>query len=290
MFGLLNLNKPAGVTSRQVVDVVERLVRPARAGHAGTLDPLATGVLLVCVGQATRLIDYLHRLPKTYVATFLLGRSSPTEDIDGPVTELPNAPAPEPAQIEAAVQKFVGRIQQRPPAYSAVRLGGRRAYELARKGHQPELERREVEVYRMEVRSYAYPELTLEIQCSSGTYVRSLGRDLAESLGTAAVMSALVRTSIGQFRIEDALPPERLNADSISQHLLPAADAVSMLPRVELTDEEIARLRNGLAIAKPDAPQAEEIAGLDAKGRLVALLATAAPRVLRPLRNFAANQ
>ncbi len=286
MFGLLNLNKPAGVTSRQVVDVVERLVRPARAGHAGTLDPLATGVLLVCVGQATRLIDYLHRLPKTYVGTFLLGRSSPTDDTDGPVSELPAPPIPELAQLEAAVQQFVGRIQQRPPVYSAVRLGGRRAYDLARRGHQPELAPREVEVYRMKVCSYAYPELTLEIQCSSGTYVRSLGRDLAEALGTAAVMSALVRTAIGQFRIEDALPPEKLNADNISDHLLPAAAAVSMLPQLTLTDEEIARLRNGLAIAKPEAPQAEELAGLDAQGRLVALLTTAAPGVIRPLRNF----
>jgi tRNA pseudouridine55 synthase len=287
MFGLLNLNKPAGVTSRQVVDVVERLVRPARAGHAGTLDPLATGVLLVCVGQATRLIEYLHRLPKTYVGTFLLGRSSPTEDIDGPVTELPDARVPELAEIEQAARKLVGRIQQRPPAYSALRVGGRRAYQLARKGHQPDLAPREVEVYRMDVRSYAYPELTLEIQCSGGTYVRSLGRDLAEALGTSAVMSALVRTAVGQFRIEEAVPPERLNADTISQHLLPAASAVAMLPQVELTDDEIARLRNGLAIAKPSAPQGEEIAGLDAQGRLVALLTAAAPGVVRPLRNFA---
>ena len=189
--GLLNLNKPAGMTSRDVVNIVQRLSRPAKAGHAGTLDPLADGVLVVCVGSATRLIEYVQRMPKRYVGTFLLGRQSPTEDIEGEVTELPDAPVPTREQIEAAARRFVGRIEQRPPAFSALKIRGRPAYKLARQGKPVELAPRPVEIYRIEVKKYRYPELVLEIDCGGGTYVRSLGRDLAESLGTAAVMSAL---------------------------------------------------------------------------------------------------
>ena len=182
------------MTSRRAVDLVERLARPAKAGHAGTLDPLATGVLVVCVGAATRLIEYVQRMPKRYRATFLLGRQSPTEDIEGEVTELPDAPIPTLDEIAAAAGRFVGRIAQRPPAFSALKVAGRRAYKLARAGQPPQLAPRPVEIFAAEIKSYQYPELVMEVECGSGTYIRSLGRDLAESLGTAAVMSALVRT------------------------------------------------------------------------------------------------
>src|SRR5437868_5550844 len=134
MFALLNVNKPAGITSRDVVNRLQRLVRPAKVGHAGTLDPLATGVLVVCLGQATRLIEYVQQMPKTYHGTFLLGRESDTEDIEGDVKELPNAPRPSRAEIDAALPQFVGRIEQRPPAYSALKVGGERAYDKARRG------------------------------------------------------------------------------------------------------------------------------------------------------------
>ncbi len=150
-FGLLNINKPAGVTSRRVVDQVQKLVRPAKAGHAGTLDPLATGVLIVCVGPATRLVDYLHRMPKRYRAEFLLGRTSPTEDVEGVITELVSPPIPTHDQIVAAAQRFIGEISQRPPAYSALKVGGRRAYDLARSGKEVSLQARPVSVFRLDV-------------------------------------------------------------------------------------------------------------------------------------------
>ena len=134
LFGLLNVNKPAGVTSRDVVNRVQRLVRPERVGHAGTLDPLATGVLVVCLGPATRLVEYLQRLRKRYRAAFLLGRTSDTEDIEGQVVELAAPPRPTPAQIAAVLPRFLGQIEQVPPAFSALKLAGRRAYELARAG------------------------------------------------------------------------------------------------------------------------------------------------------------
>src|SRR3569623_809810 len=142
--GVINLNKPSGITSRQAVDVVKRLVRPAKTGHAGTLDPLASGVLIVCVGAATRLIEYVQRMPKRYTGTFLLGRSSPTEDIEGEVSELAGAPQPSLGEIIAAAGRLTGEIMQRPPAYSALKVAGRRAYDLARAGHEVDLQPRPI--------------------------------------------------------------------------------------------------------------------------------------------------
>jgi tRNA pseudouridine55 synthase len=289
--GLLNLNKPPGVTSRRVVDCVQRLVRPAKAGHAGTLDPLASGVLVVCVGAATRLTGYVQRMPKSYVGTFLLGRHSPTEDVEGEVSALPNPPVPTQEEIAAAAAALCGRIEQRPPAFSALKLSGRPAYKLARKGKQVELQPRTVVVYRLEILAYEYPELTLAVECGSGTYVRSLGRDLAERLGTSAVMSALRRTAIGGFHLEEAIEPHTLTADNVETHLLPPLLAVESLPRVELSNEEIARVRSGLPIAKEAVPaDAEEIAALDERNQLVAVLTPRGPGLLGPLRNLLPNQ
>jgi tRNA pseudouridine55 synthase len=286
--GLLNLNKPSGPTSRQVVDVVQRLARPAKAGHAGTLDPLASGVLVVGVGAGTRLVDYVQRMPKRYRGTFLLGRRSPTEDIQGEVTLLEGGPLPAVEQIRAAAGALLGQIQQRPPAYSALKLAGRRAYELARQGHQVELAARPVTVYAIEVSRYEYPELVLEVECSRGTYVRSLGRDLARSLGTEAVMSALVRWGVGPFRLEDAADPGLLTCENLAGHLLPMLRAVETLPRVVLSADQIGRVRNGLAVARePPAPEAGEIAAVDARGRLVAILCPRGQGLLGPLRNLA---
>src|SRR5262249_26447014 len=163
----------------------------------------------------TRLIDYVQQMPKRYQAVFLLGRSSPTEDIEGVVTELIDPPTPSLAEIESAAVKFVGVIQQRPPAFSALKVDGQRAYKLARRGQTVELQPRPITVYSLQVIDYAYPALTLNIQCSGGTYVRSLGRDLAESLGTSAVMSLLERTAIGSFHVAEAIDPAILRRDNL---------------------------------------------------------------------------
>lgn len=277
--GLLNVNKPAGMASRQVVDIVERLSRPAKAGHAGTLDPLAQGVLVVCVGPATRLIAYVQQMRKEYVGTFLLGRRSPTEDLEGDVVELPDAPVPTRGEIEAAAGRFVGRIEQRPPAFSALKLRGRPAYKLARQGKQVELKPRPVEIFAIDVAAYQYPELVLKTACGGGTYIRSLGRDLAESLGTAAVMSALQRTAIGAFRIEDAVAPGELTRDNWLGFLEPPLRAVEHLPAVRLSADETTRLRNGQMIERNTEDKAitgshssEEFAAIDPTGRLVGIL------------------
>ncbi len=270
--GLLNVNKPTGMTSRAVVDRVQRLARRLKAGHAGTLDPLASGVLVVCVGAATRLVPYVQQLPKHYRAVFLLGRQSPTEDVDGPVTELADPPVPALDLLCQAARRLTGEIQQRPPAFSALKVEGRRAYDLARRGEAVELAPRRVTVYRLDVLAYQYPELHVEVECSSGTYVRSLGRDLARAVDTAAVMSAPVRTAIGSFTIEDAVDLDALSAADWEELLLPPLRAVEGMPRFALTAEQIARVRNGQTIALPRAAAAE-IAALDPAGRLVAVLA-----------------
>ncbi len=284
--GLLNLDKPAGITSRDAVDLVERLARPAKVGHAGTLDPLATGVLVICVGAATRLTEYVQRMPKRYVGTFLLGRSSATEDIDSPVSLLGDPPIPTAAAIEAAAEKFVGSLLQRPPVFSALMVAGQRAYDLARRGETVELKPRPIEVYGLKVARYDYPELVLEVECGGGTYVRSLGRDLAESLGTAAVMSALVRTAIGPWTLDTAVDPRTLTAADWQGRLDPLRKALSALPVRELTAAEVSRVRQGLFIPLTAPAENPEIAAVDASGRLVAILVPRGPGQSGPAKNF----
>lgn len=271
MLGILNINKPAGWTSRDVVNRVQRLVRPAKVGHAGTLDPLATGVLVVCVGQATRLIEYVQRMPKRYVGTFQLGVTSPSDDTELETTPVAGAKVPPLEALQQAVPNFVGEIQQRPPAYSAAKLQGQRAYDLARRGEEVELAARPVTIYSIEIVRYEYPELVLDIRCGSGTYIRSLGRDLAESLGTGAVMSGLVRTAIGKFAIESSCTPEQVLEQGVEQFLEPATRAVAGLTTVVLTPNEIEAIGHGRSIQRPEL-DGEQVAALDGKGNLAALL------------------
>jgi len=270
--GLLVLNKPSGVTSRRVVDQVLRLVKPTKVGHAGTLDPLASGVLVIGIGNATRLVEYVQQMPKQYRATFLLGRSSDTEDVDGEVTLVASAPEPPREAIERAAAALTGNISQRPPAYSALKVSGKRAYALARAGEDVELAPRQVQIHRLDLVRYEYPELCLEVECGSGTYIRSLGRDLADSVGTAAVMSVLVRTAIGSFNIEYARDPKSLTRENLAEFLLPPETALNALMKQRVvTSPEISQLRNGLSIAAQGHTDSQ-YAALDEMGRLVAIL------------------
>jgi tRNA pseudouridine55 synthase len=304
--GLLNVHKPSGATSREVVDRVQRLLpRKTKIGHAGTLDPLACGVLVVCIGSATRLVDYVQRMPKSYTGTFLLGRQSPTEDVEGPVEILDDPPIPTLPRIVAAAARLVGRIEQRPPDFSALKVQGRRAYDLARAGEKVELAAREVDVYRLDVVAYEYPELRLEVRCGGGTYIRSLGRDLARSLGTEAVMSALVRTAIGDFTLAEAVDPAALDRATLADHLLPPLRAVAALPRITLSAADLAEIRHGRTIPyrpgatgvspvhRPEAPplraglpSSAEMAAVDSHGRLAAILTPRGENRLGPLRNL----
>ncbi len=289
MQGFLNINKPSGISSRAAVDRVLRLVpRGLKVGHAGTLDPLASGVLVVAIGSATRLIDRVQQMTKRYRATFQLGQSSPTEDTEGEITLLDDAPQPSDEQLAAAAKTFVGDILQRPPIFSALKVGGRRAYALARKGAEVELEPRPITVHRLDVVEYRYPQVVLDIECSSGTYVRSLGRDLAEHLGSAAVMSALVRTGIGTFHLEDAWLIHEACASELAARLEPPERALGKLPRIILTQLEHEAIVHGRAIVRDTAPSGVEIAAFDARDVLIAILTPHDAQQLKPVRVFVA--
>lgn len=280
--GWINLNKPCGMTSRQAIDFVKRAAHRAKIGHAGTLDPLASGVLAVGVGPATRLIQYVHRFSKTYRAVFLLGRRSATEDVTSDVIELPSPHVPSLENIETAAASLTGRIQQRPPAFSAIKVEGQRAYRLARRGIELELTPREVEVQRLNVLNYAYPELTLDVECSSGTYVRSLGRDLAERLETAAVMASLVRTSVGPFDLAAAIAPEQLEHDSLADYLLSPTTVLPDWPRITLSSAQAALVANGGYVRFPQGSNDSEWLGVDSAGAPVAILVRRTPNLAGP--------
>jgi tRNA pseudouridine55 synthase len=282
MFGFINASKPAGKTSRQVVDRVVRCAAGAKAGHAGTLDPLASGVLVVAIGPATRLIHYVQQMPKRYEAVFLLGRDSPTEDVEGPVVELAGSVVPSREALGRAAAQLTGVIMQRPPAYSALKVAGRRAYDLARRGETVELEPRPVTIHRLEITHYDYPEMRLAIECSAGTYVRTLGRDLAQRAGTLAVMSALVRTAVGVFTLADAISSDEITPQRLPELIQNPLVAFAAWPRFTVDEAEIARIARGQTIRRSLAPadaQAAATAGMapealavDSAGVLLAVL------------------
>ena len=249
--GWVVLDKPAGVTSRDAVNVVQRAARAAgwgrkvKVGHAGTLDPLATGVLVVCVGKATKLIGRVQTLPKTYEAGFRWHLNSPSLDIETDATPVPDPPALTRDAVERALAGFVGRIDQTPPAYSAVKVGGKRAYALARKGEEVTIRPKRVVVHRLDLTHHDDRRFGLHIACGSGFYVRSLGRDVARAVDTAAVMDELRRTAIGPFTAEDAVAPDAVTAETLPG-LLSLDFAALGLPVVAVTHSQAESLRRGL--------------------------------------------
>ncbi|MDZ4687629.1 MAG: tRNA pseudouridine(55) synthase TruB [Planctomycetaceae bacterium] len=251
--GVLNLCKPAGVTSRDVVNQVQRLVRPAKAGHAGTLDPLATGVLVVCLGAATRLISYVQAGRKEYRATFRLGETSDTDDATGNVVSGGDPAGVTRDDLETVLSGFIGRIEQVPPQVSAVHVDGERAYQRVRRGETVDIAARIVEVDSIDLVDFTSPEFTIHVTCGGGTYIRSIGRDVGATLGCGAVMTALERTAVGPFRIADALPAEQLNETTLRKHCQSPAVAVSGLPRVIVSIEQVRAIRCGQGIAIAEA-------------------------------------
>lgn len=249
-FGVLNLFKPAGVTSRDVVNSVQRLIRPTKCGHAGTLDPMATGVLLIGVGPATRLMTILQEGTKTYAAQFVLGQSSDTDDSTGQIQHHDPASAiPDRESIEQHLQSMTGVASQVPPDFSAVHIRGQRAYDLARRGETVELSAREVEIHSIRLLDYQWPCVELEIVCGSGTYIRSIARDLGRSLGCGGLMSRLKRTRVGNFSCTDAIPADNLTLDTIRSALYPAVRAVQHMPQYECSANDVADLQCGRVLA-----------------------------------------
>jgi len=270
--GVIPVDKPRGISSRRVVDVVARALSMRAVGHAGTLDPLASGVMIVCCGHATKLVDHLHALPKHYSAVFLLGRSSPSDDFETPIEVEEHPPQPTADEVEGAAAAFRGDILQRPCDYSAVHVDGKRAYRLARKGKPLQLEAKRVRIEHLAITSYQWPRLALDIICSSGTYIRALGRDLAESLGTRAVMESLVRSAVGPFTLGQSVALDAIDGVMARAAIRPALEAAAHLPRIDLDPGQLElAVRGGLL--QFDVPAGvEHLAAVGPTGELVGIL------------------
>lgn len=267
----LNIDKPQGMTSRQVVDRVGRCAGTRRVGHAGTLDPLATGVLVIAVERATRLVEYVQQQPKTYEAEFLFGQTSNTDDIEGDVVPHSVDDVPTESAVHAALAPFIGVIEQLPPQYSALKVKGQPAYRLARKGQEVDLKPRPVRIDEIEVLGYSFPQLQLRIRCGSGTYIRSIARDLGELLNVGGVMSRLRRTAIGSFRVEDAMTLDQLTSESIRLAARPLADGLGCLDRITVDDDDARRFRLGQEFPSPVQSPADEVAVFDGVGNLLGI-------------------
>lgn len=291
-FGILNIDKPAGMTSHDVVNIVRRGTGVRRVGHTGTLDPMATGVLVVCVGQATRLSEYLVDATKHYLARVRLGVETDTYDAEGDVVaERPVSVTHE--EVEAALERFRGESEQIPPMYSAVKHQGTPLYRLAHAGQEVEREPRWIMVETLCLLAWDPPEFTLDIVCSAGTYVRTLVHDLGQALGTGAHLSGLRRLASGSFRVDDATTLDTLGeafaAGTWTDYLLPADDALAHFPAVHLARDAADRLAHGHDVsAPPDATGLARAYGAD--GRFMAIVqADLGAGVWRPIKVFHQN-
>jgi tRNA pseudouridine55 synthase len=271
--GFLNVDKPLGMTSHDVVAAVRRGLKVKKVGHAGTLDPLAGGVLVVCVGSATRLSEYVMASTKRYRARVCLGVETDTYDAEGAVTAQRDASAITRAQFEAALEPLRGDIEQVPPMYSAVKQGGRKLYELARAGHTVDRAARQVRIESLAVVEWALPLVTLDIVCSAGTYIRSLAHDLGAALGVGAHLAGLTRLASGAFTLEDAVPLDVLLADAGWARRLTAPEAaLAGWPVVHLDADALSRVTHGQALADAAARAGALAQGRAPDGTLAAVL------------------
>jgi tRNA pseudouridine55 synthase len=273
--GVLVVDKPVGLSSHDVVQIVRRGTGIRRAGHTGTLDPRASGVLVVLIGPAVRLSEFISADNKRYQATIRLGSSTDTYDAEG----VPSGPEVDVdvsrEEFEEILHGYVGEIEQMPPAYSAVKVQGKKAYEMARRGETVELEPRIIQVHSLELLEWALPEVVIDVHCSSGTYVRSLANDIGEELGVGAHLVGLRRTKSGSFSLREAVSLRQLRDDfetgAWAKNLIPAADALSDWTTVEVNEEELKKLVNGnrIPIREGDTGMAR---ALSQQGELIAII------------------
>lgn len=277
--GVLIVDKPAGCTSHDVVQRVRRALNQRSVGHAGTLDPLATGVLVVAVGEGTKLVSYLQSADKRYRVRIALGAETDSLDADGEVTATAEVPSFDEEDVERALKPFIGCHSQKAPRISAIKVGGRPLHQRARRGEDVEAPAREVELYEATVEAVRPTEIELSLHCGKGFYVRSLARDLARALGTVGHVAALRRTASGPFRIDEAMRSEDMTAAAIESALTPLREACAMFRRVDLTEEGVAHARHGRVIHADavtgegwrDVEEEETVALFDPNGDPVAL-------------------
>jgi len=274
--GVLVVDKPVGLTSHDVVQIVRKGTNIRRAGHTGTLDPRASGVLVILIGPAVRLSEYVSASDKRYQAVIQLGTTTDTYDAEGQVTSTNPVEVTE-EDFKNKLMTFIGEIEQVPPPYSAVKVKGRKAYEMARSGEEVELAPRKITVYNLDLLEWDPPEAVVDVYCSSGTYVRSLAHDLGEQLGCGAHLVGLRRTKSGRFTLRDAVPLRKLrdafDAGNWYQFLIPAAEALSDWSFIELTHDQVEAVRHGHRITTDPAHPIEGTwaRGVSEQGELVAL-------------------
>ncbi|MFD0698337.1 tRNA pseudouridine(55) synthase TruB [Paenibacillus sp. GCM10027628] len=270
--GVLPVWKPEGYTSHDVVAKVRRILGVKRIGHTGTLDPQVTGVLPLCIGRATRMVEYIQELPKQYEAVLSIGLSTDTEDMTGTVLEEVRDVSLTEDQIRTALATFIGEIEQVPPMFSAVKVDGKRLYELAREGKEVERKSRKVTIHSIEILGMnlqvQHPEIHFRVTCSKGTYIRTLCVDIGKSLGYPAVMKSLVRTSTGSLRRDQCLTFEQIQQfkedGSLQAHLIPMDQAIMHIPSIRLTSTESVHALQGKKIAM----NSERVAGADASSSI----------------------
>lgn len=273
-YGLMVVDKPVGPTSHNVVSLVRRGTKIRKVGHAGTLDPRASGVLVLCLGAATRLSEYLSTSDKCYEAVIRFGSTTRTYDSDGEVTRRSGL-VPPLKDIEQALPAFLGEISQVPPPFSAIKIRGKKAYEMARQGQDVDLQPRKVTIHHLDVAAYAPPDLSIAIECSAGTYIRSLAHDLGERLGSGAHLAGLRRSRSGPFSLDDAIPLPKLEVAFLTgkweQYVRPAADALPEFRSVAVDAEGLELIRFGHRIpAEPGSSGMAKAVGPD--GELIAIL------------------
>ncbi|MBM4136578.1 MAG: tRNA pseudouridine(55) synthase TruB [Nitrospira sp.] len=247
---VINLNKQKDTSSQQTVTQVKRLFAAKKAGHAGTLDPIATGVLIVCLNEATKITRFLSDLDKEYIARFKLGERTDTYDVTGRIIEKVDLPVIQESEIHSVLKNFIGQIQQTPPMYSAMKIGGQRLYKLARQGININVPHKIVHISEITLIDFHQPYLELKISCSKGTYIRTLCDDIGRTLGVGAHMVSLKRIRVGDFRIEDSASPEEL---SYKKDACSSIDsAISHLNEIILDDDSYKKARNGMQISIPE--------------------------------------
>lgn len=286
--GVLPVDKPEGPTSHDAVAAVRRALKTRQVGHTGTLDPFASGLLLVCVGAATRLAEYLTGLPKTYLATMRLGAATDTDDLTGDaVASSDEWPSISRDQVEAALAAQVGTIQQLPPIYSAKKVGGERMYAAARRGDEVERTPATVTIHAIRLTRFEPPDVEFEVECGAGTYIRAIARDVGAALGVGGHLRTLRRTRVGPHAVERAVPLDALgDGDRVAAAMLSPLEAVAHLPRVAVDEGGIAALRHGRAVpASPDAPSGVPVALTTGAGELLAV-AERDGDVVRPRKVF----
>lgn len=269
--GVLCIDKPAGLTSHDVVARVRFISGIRRVGHTGTLDPLATGLLIVCLGRATRLAEFLTRQNKEYLATIRLGQETKTYDAEGMILAEKPVNVSE-IQLLAALEQFKGKIKQIPPMYSAVKVGGQPLYRQARRGKVIERPAREVLIFELELLRWESPQAQIRLVCSSGTYVRAIAHDLGQTLGCGAYLKGLRRTAIGNHRVDTAVSLEDLQKPGWQEHLQPSDVAVSHLPEVVLSEEEAISLYHGQRVLDHLASSESLVRAYDEEGRFIGVL------------------